>query len=239
MVPPTGPSFIPKQNPVKIAQRGATRQVYIFTIISYVLLIAALLAAAGVYLYDRYSKRVLSNEVQNLSTAIASFNQDDMDRVIELDERLRAAENQIKARVSLRAVLMVLENATIDTVQFSNLDLSRTTDNEIEVKANINTDSFDSVLFQRRIYEAASDIASVKVRDVKMNFAKDGDTNTTAEKSSTVNFSATFAVNDDAVRVDPVTAGVPTSPAAAVSPAPAPTSASSVPATAPTGNSNQ
>lgn len=222
MALPSGPSFIPKQNTVKVARRGNARQVYVFTIISYTLLVASLVAVAAVFLYDRYTKRVLAEEVTSLSKAIASFSPEDMNKVIELDERLRSTETKLENSISVSAVLGILEKATIDTVQFTDLQFSRDEDKNIAVSAGITTDSFDSVLFQRGIYEAATDLATVRVEEVEIDLGGDINENgvpLTGPLQPVVRFSGVFSVSNDAVRYE-----APTS-----TPAILPTPSSTVP----------
>ena len=58
-------SFIPKRGPVKRQRRAGSRQIYLFTVISYVLFSATLVASVGVFLYERYIEDQLENEPTN------------------------------------------------------------------------------------------------------------------------------------------------------------------------------
>ena len=66
-------SFIPKQNPVKRSRKRVSRQVYLFTIISYVSLFAAVIASVGVFFYSSYTDRLLDDEIAALDSEINSF----------------------------------------------------------------------------------------------------------------------------------------------------------------------
>jgi hypothetical protein len=194
----SSPSFIPKQNPTKTTRRTASRQVYLLTIVSYLLIIAALIAVVSLFLYDKFTLRKVGEAIEAYDRAIASFNVDDMHEVIELNERLSAADKLLDGNVSLRAALAIIEDTTIDTVQFSDLVFTRTPENDIALEAMITTDSFDSVLFQRDMYEEAEKIATVELKDVAITFATT-DVDTSGAETTKVGFSALFSVNPDTV----------------------------------------
>lgn len=202
MADPLGPSFIPKQNPAKVARRTATRQVYLFTVISYVVLFATLTAVAGLFIYGRLTSSTLGKAVQEYNSEIASFKVDTMHEVIELHERLARAEELLEANISLRAALAVIEAATIDTVQFNEVAFERGEGNQVQLDATVTTDSFDSVLFQREIYEEAERLTGVSLEDVEINFVQaNPESGTPAE--TTVGFSAMFDLAPSTVAYQP------------------------------------
>lgn len=150
---PSNSSFIPKRGPVKQKRAQKSRQVYIFTIISYVLLFATLLATGGVFLYGNYIDRQLDNEIAALNREISSFSERDMQRVLEFDLKLSQAASRIENSVSLVSLLGALEAATIDTVQLERLSLERVNDTSYTLAAAVQTDSFDSTIFQRDVFQ--------------------------------------------------------------------------------------
>lgn len=198
-----GPSFIPKQNPTKVARRTATRQVYLFTIISYVILFSTLIAVAALFIYGRLTTSTLAKAVSAYNTEIASFNQDTMHEVIELDERLARTGELLDANISLRAALAVIEAATIDTVQFSEVAFERGDGNQVKLDATVTTDSFDSVLFQREMYEEAERLTGVSIEDVKIEFIQ-ADAENGIPQSTTVGFSALFDLAPSTIAYQPV-----------------------------------
>lgn len=189
----SSPSFIPKQNPVKKTRRAASRQVYILNIVSYLLLISALIAVAAVFVYDRYTQRALANEIESLNKEVADFNVEDMESLVDLNEQLAATERLLDMNVSLRAVLAVVEDSTIDTVQFETLGFTRVSANDIKLDATIITDSFDSVLFQRTMYEEAKKLRAFELKDVQISLA--GAEPGAAITKNSVSFTALFTVN--------------------------------------------
>lgn len=202
MAEPLGPSFIPKQNPTKVARRTSTRQVYLFTIVSYVILFATLLAVAGLYIYGRLTTRTLAESVSAYNTEIASFNLKTMHEVIELNERLARTSELLDANISLRAALAVIEAATIDTVQFQEVAFERGEGNQVNLDATVTTDSFDSVLFQRDMYEEAERLTGVSIEDVAIEFVQ-ADTESGTPERTTVGFSALFNLAPSTIQYQP------------------------------------
>jgi hypothetical protein len=190
-------SFIPKRNPVKQVRSAMSRQMYVFSIVSSALLIAALLSAAGVFVYKEYTERVLASSARELSDAAVVFNERDMRRVVALDERLKAAQRLTNRSVSVRSVLELLETGTINTFQINDLSLSRVGDGPLTLKANFTTDSFDSVLFQRSVYEGGR-FASVDLKEVEIK-----------RDEQTVILSAELTVDGEAVPYTPTPAMLP------------------------------
>lgn len=189
-------SFIPKRGPVKRQQSGSSRQVYIFTYISYVLMFSTLLATGGVFLYGQYIDRQLDAEISSLNSEIGSFSGEDLARVTEFDLRLQQASYRLDNSVSVASVFEALQSATIDTVQIEKLNLTRDNDEKFVLTASILTDSFDSTIFQRGVF-GRSDIISDEVviesvnTDTQSN--QDGE-GTVVSSRPVVNFSAVLEV---------------------------------------------
>lgn len=209
--PVPSPSFIPKQNPNKFARRAVSRQVYVFTLVSYTLCIATLLAVAGVYLYGRYTTQTLVATITKYENLTASFDEAAMEEVIEVDERLRHASDLIDRTVSISAALAILEAATVDTVQFTDLSFTQESKTELVLEASVVTDSFDSVLFQRNIYEADKEITAVTLDEVSVKFSSPDIEGGEAGGKTAVSFSARFSINPNTVPILKATSTVATS----------------------------
>lgn len=161
-------SFIPKAIPTKKRPQKPTRRIYLFTVISYVSIFSALLAAGSVFLYQNYMQSLLDNELRVLTTAINEFNEARMVEVLEFNERLSAAEQLLDSSFSVVALLDALEAATAGSVQLESLDVQLVGSDTIELSAGVITDTFDSTIFQRRFYEASDVIATVEINDVAL-----------------------------------------------------------------------
>ena len=142
-------SFIPKRGPVKHKQKSATRQLYIFTYISYILMFATLLSTGGVFIYGQYIDQQRDDEIAALNAEISSFSGENLATITDFDLRLQQANQRLENSVSIASVFEALQSATIDTVQIKSLNISREDDDKFILTAAIETDSFDSTIFQR------------------------------------------------------------------------------------------
>jgi len=160
-------SFIPKQGPVKKRRRSASRKVYFFTMICYVAFFATLLGSAGVYFYGDLVDRQLEDEVIALNNEISSFSETDMQRVREFDLRLQQANDRLNKSASIVSIFNSLEAATINTVSLNSLSLERENDELFTMAVNIDTDSFDSTIFQREVYGQNNTVGSITIESLQ------------------------------------------------------------------------
>ncbi|MBP6924152.1 MAG: hypothetical protein KBC62_01465 [Candidatus Pacebacteria bacterium] len=159
-------SFIPKQGPIRRPRQTASRSVHLFSIISYIALASAMVASVGSFFYGRHVEGQLQDKVEELSQAIAGFNEEDMNQVREFNVRLTQSRDRLDNGVSLRSVFEALEDATAQTVALSSLKLERFADDSIVLAAKVETDNFDSSLFQRGVFERSNIVESVAVEDL-------------------------------------------------------------------------
>ena len=162
-------SFIPQQGPAKRSRQLVSRQVHVFTVVSYVLFFGALAASAGVFLYSRHIDNQLRQEVVALDSAIANFSNEKMDQVTAFNLRINQAQSRIVNSVSAVSIFESLEDSTAQAVVVDSLTLKRVDDEKFLLTAEINTNTFDSALFQRGLYERNSVIESVMFEDVGLN----------------------------------------------------------------------
>ena len=161
-------SFIPKQGPAKRSRQVVSRQVHVFTVLSYILFFGALTASAGVFLYTKHTDSQLQNEVIALDAAIANFSTEKMEQVKAFNVRLIQAEERIKNGVSAVSIFESLEASTAQAVSLQSFALKRVEDETFLLTAEVNTDTFDSALFQRGLYERNSIIENVSFEDLSL-----------------------------------------------------------------------
>ncbi len=165
---PSSSSFIPRQGPAKRSRQVVSRQVHLFTVLSYVLFFGALAASLGVFLYERHTETQLRGEVVALDTAIANFSLEKMEQVKAFNARLIQAEDRITNSVSAVSIFESLEGSTAQAVSLESLTLKRSGDEKFLLTAEVNTDTFDSTLFQRGLYERNPIIETVSFTDVSL-----------------------------------------------------------------------
>jgi hypothetical protein len=161
----TSPSFIPKRNPTQKSGSAGSRQIFIGGLLVKVGFFAVVLASGGVAVYDWQLKKNLDAAVLSLNEEMAKFNQEDMDRVVAMDSRLKKAEERMKNSVSVSAVLKAVEQSTVSSNQISELGLERLNDKVLSVTAEMKSDSFDSVMFQNAIFKESENLGIIGIED--------------------------------------------------------------------------
>lgn len=197
-------SFIPKRGASKRKQAGGSRRFYIFTYISYILMFATLLSSGGVYLYAQYTTNQLDLAIASLNSEIGSFSQADMERVTQFNLRLSQAQNRLENSTSVTSVFEALQAATVDTVQIDSLTMAREDDDRLVIDAVIETDSFDSTIFQRGVFLRNGTIQEVEIADVKNTILNEGDVMTQKSNSRPgVSFQALLSIPLEEIPADP------------------------------------
>jgi hypothetical protein len=174
-----------------------------------VVLLATLAAVAGTYFYKNYTEETRDDTINKYNEAIADFDVNAMEQVVQLSEQLTQAETLVNTNFSLAEIFTLLERTTVASVQFTNLSMSRPNPTTILVEADISTDSFDSVLFQRQIFGEADSLQSVELTDVKITFAgADAEGGATTGTGPKVTFAAEFTINPEQVEVPQSTSAI-------------------------------
>jgi hypothetical protein len=192
-------SFIPKRNPASRPRRVASQQVYLLTLASYVLFFATIVASIGVFLYDRYTKSQLEQEVVALDEAISRFKESDMNEVRSFDLRLTQARERVHHLVSLPSLFVALESATAETVRIKNLVLTREDDQGFILTASVETNNFDSSIFQREIFERNKTLQSATIESLDIGGQSTDAESGVTTPSGLVTFTAKIGVPLDSV----------------------------------------
>lgn len=156
---------------------------------------ATLLSAGGVYLYLQYVTSLLEVEIAALNSEIGSFSQADMERVTEFDLRLEQAHARLESSASVASIFEALQDATVETVQIESLNIEREGDETFVLSAAIQTDSFDSTIFQRGVFLREGTIQNIEITDVQNSVSGgEGDSPESAGEPSIVTFNALLEV---------------------------------------------
>lgn len=203
MPPSPASSFIPKRNPGNRPQTVRRYNFFLLPIISYALFMASLLGSAALFIYQISVNKHFNDAVTNLDTQITSFNDADLDRVVEFDDRLELSSKLLSTHVSIPTLLAIIENATANTVQFKNLNITRKNDTTLTVDGVLVTSALDGVLFQKSTFSANTLIASSSLTGVTINPAK-ATSESSAGGEETVTLKAEFTFLADKVLYTPI-----------------------------------
>jgi hypothetical protein len=189
-------SFIPKRGATRAKRRKPTKRIFLFSLVSYSLIFASLLASGASYLYKNYSISILQNEVVLLNSEINTFSVRDLSVVSEFDLTLRRATDRFNNSASVAAVLDELDLATAQPVQIVSLTMERSGDQNMLVVAKVVAQSFDGALFQRELFNLNESLFSdVVFEDVsKITNQDEGRGTVTTTNQELVTFTATVQV---------------------------------------------
>jgi hypothetical protein len=153
---------------VKRTGKTATRQIHLFAVLAYMAFATSFIAAVGVSLYKNHIEKQHADEVNKLNESIKGFSDADMERVREFDGRLNQTRDRLSNGISVVSVFDAIEDATVKSVSLEDLYLKKEPDASISIVATVSTDSFDSSLFQRGVFERNEVITSVDISELAL-----------------------------------------------------------------------
>jgi hypothetical protein len=205
-------SFIPKHTSNKAERKNTPRQLFIGTIIVRIFFFATLIASVGVFAFERKLSSDLAKEVDAFKAVTQAFTSEEekVQTILSLDKRLIQANNRFNNSLSMVAILDTLDKTTLRTVELDGLEIEKKNDTEISMVAEVVTDTFDSVIFQRSVYEADETFLVTEFEDVTVNQEGSSDSPTTPGNLSintggtgdpTITFKATISINHELIPV--------------------------------------
>lgn len=196
MVAPSGPSFIPKQPTTGKVKKRQVRKIYVLAYLSYVMFFGVLIASVGIFFYEISTRAQLEDEKENLVALKSTFSNSDFERVKSLEKQLQQADTLLNRHVSVVSIFEALESATLSSVLLSDFSLSRETGDVTMVLA-ANTDDFNSVLFQREMYEKNSILDGLIFSEPEMVVANINEgISVTSEKVVSFNLEKMFTLDE-------------------------------------------
>lgn len=159
-------SFIPKK-PVRGSSRPRpVKRVYLISIVSSVLFVAALLASGGLFIYTISLEQELTSEQQRLNQQRETFSQSDLQRVLEFEARLQAANQLLNQQVYIPTLFRALEDTVLQSTVYRGLEYEKEGPNRINVTLETTNPTFDGVLFQREVFASNPTLQGVSITDV-------------------------------------------------------------------------
>ncbi len=196
-------SFIPKRNPTKSSHSSAPR-IFIGTLIVQILFFAVLIAALGVFAYERKLNSDLSKEVLALNNVISSFSEEDMQKIINIDTRLAQTKDRLTHTVSIVSLFDAIEASTLESIQIKNLEIKRLDDTKLSIESEMIADSFDSVLFQRGVLKRDGKLVVTNITDMTLQNSSEehdklNESQTSTPEDVTLSFKAELTVDTNLI----------------------------------------
>ncbi len=106
------------------------RSISIFTVISFILLLAVLLGTGGLFLYRESIKKSILEKENSLNLAKNSFEPSKLTELQLLDKRLKASTEILDKHVAVTPVFQALSEITMKTVRYTKFDYTLGTDKD-------------------------------------------------------------------------------------------------------------
>jgi hypothetical protein len=186
---PIHSSFIPTQESVPSARdidygKSASD---IFVLLGLIALVVAGAVSAGVFLYAQFATSKLAAEQDQLKLGQKSFSTDAITQLMRLDDRLRLGESILGSHTAPSVLFAILQETTLQSVQFTNLDYAQSTPNDIKVTMKGKARTVNAIALQANTF---SRHAAIKDPIFQINeFTKDG-----------VTFTVTMMLNAEVIR---------------------------------------
>jgi len=143
-------SFIPKQ-PVTEAAKHHTSAASLFFLVAFIMFMASLAAAAGVFLYSRVVDTNIAEGNKQLALNRNAFDPNTIQQYTRLNDRINAVYSLLKLHRSPSTLFQVLSNVTLKTVQFTDFQYTDTGD-KINLSMKGQAYNYETVALQAQAF---------------------------------------------------------------------------------------
>lgn len=188
-MPPNIPtSFVPKQ-PVRTGTvRAPQFNLHgLFLLISIIMLVAAIAASAGVFVYGKYVTSQANEKAAELAAAQQNTSESTVEEFIRLRNRLANGETILNKHVTLSSFFSLLESLTLTRVRFTSLKLTVDDTQTGQLEAEGQAANFNALAAESHTFSANPHIKNAIFSD----FVND--------KSGAVSFKLTAIVLPDTI----------------------------------------
>jgi hypothetical protein len=141
-------SFIPKASlATEQKQVKAGGQIALANLISGIILVLAILSAAGLFLFQQYTIQNIANERTSLERSRSAFEPATIKELSRLNTRIEAAKTLLADHVALSKLFDELEKLTLSSVRFADFSYQETQGRAL-LTANGQAASYNAVALQ-------------------------------------------------------------------------------------------
>lgn len=150
MEPKFNTSFIPKKPTASIqgTVSSGEKGINFITLLATVIFLAAVLFAAGVFMYKLTIEQRISQQLSDLEKVRQSFEPNFISQATRLNERIVSAQRILNKHLSPSSIFELLEEFTLQTVAFKSFDFQNNIDGDVMIKGQGEGDSFRSIVLQ-------------------------------------------------------------------------------------------
>lgn len=141
-------SFIPKQ-PVTSEAPHHTSAASLFFLFAFIIFMASLASAGGVFIYSEIIKKNIAEGKSQLTLNKNAFDPNTISQITRLNDRINAADALLKKHKSVSTLFLVLSNATLKNVRFSDFNYTGAED-KIVLSMRGQATSYETVALQAK-----------------------------------------------------------------------------------------
>lgn len=176
------PTFIPRKAAVAEAASARHARVSVFFSLSVVAFALSLIAAGGVFAYQKVLAKRLTKMNDDLVAARAAFEPAFIAELQRMDERIEAAKKLLAGHRAVSPLFALLERETLATVRFTKFDFSELPEGGVRLALTGEAASFNAVALQSDVFVKDGNFANPIFADFDV------------DKSGNVHFSFTTTV---------------------------------------------
>ena len=140
-------SFIPKRSVVETKPHVSSTS-SVFSVIGWFIFAATVTMGVGVYFYESYISKSIETANAKLSTIVQQFDSTSIDHFVQLDTSLQQATNLLNNHVAFSAILPLIADNTLQSVQFTSFRYGYDEGGKVSVALSGKALDFASVALQ-------------------------------------------------------------------------------------------
>ncbi len=166
---PTQSSFIPhdaaspSSSSRSRSQGGLSDLILLLTIVIFV---ASIALGGAVFLYNEYLRTSAASKLEQLQRAKDAFEPSLIHTLTRLDDRMQVANELLATHLAPTAFFSILQQATLTTIQFKNLDMHAVDPQRIEIKMSGVAQSVNSIALQADLFSKNGSITNPIFSDI-------------------------------------------------------------------------
>jgi len=164
-------SFIPKR-PIVTSSEAPIKVKHPLNLISLIctfIFIVSVLAAGGVFAYEKYLTDKIATMNTELVAAKNSIQSDLINQFIRLDTRITTAQGLLKGHIAASLLFDALQNQTVRNVQFTDLSYASGQGGSYTVSMRGIASSYNAITYQSGLFENDKYILSPTFSDMDLD----------------------------------------------------------------------
>lgn len=146
-------SFIPKAS-LKVEQRRTPSQspIGIINVVASIILIAAILAAVGIFLFEQFTLQSIERKKVSLDRARAAFEPSTIKELSRLNGRLESGTTLLGSHIAPSSLFTEIETKTLSSVRFKDFSIAESGPGRIMVAMQGEALSFNALALQSDVF---------------------------------------------------------------------------------------